>query len=139
MLKKLVGKPERPLAQIIRRLSEKTTYQTEQMATSLKRPHFVGPVPNELAVKGVRGQYSQMFSDQWTIKVSTGDNVFVIADDICWIVNIVDCHDGIYVVYQTFLDKSIFFTYPFNSDFLNIYSVSKVSSYSYAKMCFTPA
>lgn len=73
------------------------------MATSLKRPHFVGPVPNELAVKGVRGQYSQMFSDQWTIKVSTGDNVFVIADDICLIVNIVDCHDGITVMQKCVL------------------------------------
>lgn len=53
MLKKLVRQPECPLAQIIRCLSEKTTYQTKQMATSLKKPHFVGPVPNELAIKGV--------------------------------------------------------------------------------------
>lgn len=63
---------------------------------------------------------------QWTIKVSTGDNVFILVD-ICLIVNIVDCYDGIYVVYQTFLDNSIFFTYPFNSDFLNIHIASQVS------------
>ncbi|XP_049425227.1 uncharacterized protein LOC125884374 isoform X1 [Epinephelus fuscoguttatus] len=136
MLKKLVRKPERPLAQIIRRLSEKTTCQTDQMSYSLKRPHFVGPVPDELAFRGVRGQYSQMITDQWTIKVSTGDNVFVIADEICMIVNIVECHDGIYVVYRNFSDKSTFFTYPFNSDFLNIYSVSQVSEQCmYAKVC----
>lgn len=77
-----------------------------------------------------------MITDQWTIKVSTGDNVFIIADDICLIVNIVDCHDGNYVVYQTFSDKSIFFTYHFNSDFLNIHIVSQVSKQGmYAKAC----
>lgn len=136
MLKKLVRKPERPLAQIIRRLSEKTYCRTDQMSYSLKRPHLVGPVPGELAVRGVGMQYSQMITDQWTIKVSTGDNVFIIADDICLVVNVVECHDDIYVVYRTFLDKSIFFTYPFNSDLLNIYCVSQVSEQCmYAKIC----
>ncbi len=53
MLKKLVQKPEHPLAQIIHRLSEKTTCQSDQMSYSLKRPHFVGPVPDELAFRGV--------------------------------------------------------------------------------------
>ncbi len=77
-----------------------------------------------------------MITDQWTIKVLTGDNVFVIADDICMIVNIVECHDGIYVVCRTFSDMSTFFTYPFNSDFLNIYSVSQMSEQCmYAKVC----
>lgn len=106
------------------------------MSNSLKKPHFVGPVPDELAFRGVRGQYSQMITDQWTIKVSTGNNVFIIADDICMIVNIVEGHDGICVVCRTFSDKSIFFKYPFKSDFLNIYSVSQVSEQCmYTKVC----
>ena len=138
-LKKLVRKPERPLAQMLRRLSEQNTQQNkipDRTSVSLKKPHFVGPVPNELASRRVKGQYSQMVPDQWTFKVSTGDDIFVIASDICRIHNIVECHDGIYLVYRRFSNKSVFFTYPFSSDFLNIYSVSQLSEqYLSAKVC----
>lgn len=105
-LKKLVRKPERPLAQIFRRLSAQKI--VGQMPNTLKKAHFVGPIPDGLASKGVQGQYSQITTEQWTIKVSTGDNVFFIADDICMIDNTVECHDGIYVISRTFLYKSIF-------------------------------
>ncbi|XP_073669952.1 uncharacterized protein [Paramisgurnus dabryanus] len=137
-LKKLVRKPQRPLAQMVRRLSEQNQQNQiiDKTLVSLKKPHFVGPVPNELASRKVKGQYSQMVSNKWTIKVSTGNNIFAIAGDICQIDNIVECHDGIYLVYRRFSDKSIFFTYPFSSDFLNIYSVSQLSEqYMYANIC----
>lgn len=137
-LKKLVRKPERPLAQIVRRLSERNVIRPSSINQSvcLKKPHFVGPVPYELTSRGVKGQYSQMDCDHWTIKISTGNNTFVIAGHICRIHNIVECRDAIYVVYQKFSNKSAFFSYPFTSDFLNIYSVSLVSEqYFYAKVC----
>jgi len=101
-LKKLVRKPQRPLDQMLRRLSEQNQQNqiidSHRTPISLKMPHFVGPVPNELASRKVNGQYSQMVSNQWTIKVSTGNNVFAIAGDICKIDNIIECHDGIYLV-----------------------------------------
>lgn len=136
-LKKLVRKTQRPLAQMLRRLSEQNQQNQiiDRTSVSLKKTHFVGPVPNELASRKVKGQYSKMVSNQWTIKFSTGNNVFAIAGDICKIVNIVECHDGIYLVYRRFSDKSIF-TYPFSSDFLNIYSVSQLSEQCmYANVC----
>lgn len=68
-----------------------------------------------------------MACDKWTVKISTGDNVFVIGNYICKIHNIVECSDGVYVVYQEFSEKSLFFTYPFNSDFLNIHTISQTS------------
>ena len=123
---------------MLRRMSEQNPQHQvlDRASVSLKKPHFVGPVPNELASRKVKGQYSQMVSNEWTIKVSKGNNVFAIADDICKIDNIVECHDGIYLVYRRFSDKSIFFAYPFSSDFLNIYSVSQLSEQCmFARVC----
>lgn len=129
-MKKLVRKPERPIAQIIRRLSEQSfagTCMTSGQGSGLplgplKKQHFDGPIPDGLDVKG---QYGQLDTDQWTMKVSRGNNIFLIGDDICVIDNIVECINGIYVVYRVFSDKKVFFTYPFSSDLLNMYCVSQ--------------
>jgi len=59
------------------------------------------------------------------LKVSTGNNVFVTGKEICMIHNILECSDGVYVVYKEFSEKSLFFTYPFNSDYLNIHTMSE--------------
>ncbi|KAK0148200.1 hypothetical protein N1851_012085 [Merluccius polli] len=56
-----------------------------------------------------------------SIKISTGDNTFVINGDICRVYNVVECTDATYIVYKRFSNKSVFFTYPFSSDFLNIF------------------
>lgn len=91
---------------------------------SFKKQHFVGPLVDGLSVKA---QYGEMACDKWTVKVSTGDNVFVIGNEICIIHNIVECSDGVYVVYKEFSEKSLFFTYPFNSEYLNIHIISQTS------------
>lgn len=123
-LKKLVRKPDFPIAQIIRRLSEIKTTDAPVNVSSFKKQHFVGPVVGGLSIKA---QYGEMTCDKWTIKVSSRDNVFVIGNEFCRIHNIVECSDGVYVMYKEFSDKSLFFTYPFSSDFLNIYVISQTS------------
>lgn len=123
-LKRLVRKPDFPLAQIIRRLSEMRITETPLNGASFKKQHFVGPLVDGLSVKA---QYGEMACDKWTVKVSTGDNMFVIGNEICIIHNIVECSDGVYVVYKEFSEKSLFFTYPFNSEYLNIHIISQTS------------
>lgn len=132
-MKKLVRKPERPSTQIIRRLSEQSfagTCMTSGQGSGLPfgpltKQHFDGPVPDGLHVKG---QYGQLDTDQWTMKVSR-------EDDICLIDNIVECINGIYVVYRVFSDKKVFFTYPFSSDLLNIYYASQaIGPIKYAEL-----
>lgn len=139
-MKKLVRKPERPIAQIIRRLSEQSfagTCMTSGQGSGLplgplKKHHFDGPVPDGLDVKG---QYGQLDTDQWTMKVSRGNNIFLIGDDICMIDNIIECISGVYVVYRVFSDKKVFFTYPFSSDLLNMYCVSQaIGPIKYAEL-----
>lgn len=132
-IKRLVRKPERPFAQIIRRLSERSSFRASAAATdgasavastSLKIQHFDGPIPDELDVKA---QYTQLHTDKWTMKISPGNNIFFIGEDVCVIKNIVSCPDGIHIVYKVFSERSLFFQYPFRSDFLNIFCVSHPS------------
>ena len=68
-----------------------------------------------------------MHTEQWTRKVSTGNNVFIIGNDVCSICNIVECFDGVYVLYRAFTKRSSFYAFPFSSDFLNVYRVSHLS------------
>ena len=108
-VKKFVRKPEYPLAQVFRRLSEvdqKPIVKDTGLVCPLKKQHFVGPIPSGLSVKA---QYQEMYSEQWAIKVSVGDNVFIIGNNVCVIHNIVKCSNGVYVVYKVFSEKKEFF------------------------------
>jgi len=64
-LKRLVRKPDFPLAQIIRRLSEMRITDTSLNGASFKKQHFVGPLVDGLSVKA---QYGEMACDKWTVK-----------------------------------------------------------------------
>ncbi|KAL2095636.1 hypothetical protein ACEWY4_007784 [Coilia grayii] len=118
-LKKQIRKAEFPLAQIIPRLSESPENTTLDMniEKKLKKEHFVGP-----AVLGmqIHAQYGEMHTERWTIKITTGDNIFVLGKKVCVIKNIVKNADGVHVVYSEFAQQSPFFNYPFSSDRINI-------------------
>ncbi|KAJ7998119.1 hypothetical protein DPEC_G00219260, partial [Dallia pectoralis] len=97
-LKKFVRKPDFPLAQIIRRLSGVEDIRTVQLpCKALRMQHYVGPVPDGLQATA---QYRQLQTKQWSIKVSTDNNVFAIDKDICVIYNIVQSVGGVYVVFK---------------------------------------
>lgn len=40
--------------------------------------------------------------------------------NVCQIINIIDCHGDIIIAYRQYGMVETFFTYPFNSDILNI-------------------
>lgn len=48
-----------------------------------------------------------MYSEQWAIKVSIGDIVFIIGNNVCVIHNIVKCSDGVYVMYKVLREVTI--------------------------------
>lgn len=122
-LKRFVRKPNFPLAQIIRRLSEVEKISTVQLpCKNLIMQHYLGPVPDGLQVIA---QFRGLQNEKWLMKVSTGDDVFTIDGDLCVIHNIIQCLDGIYVVYQIFADMEVFFKYPMSSDFLRVFVVSQ--------------
>lgn len=120
-LKRFVRKPTFPLAQIIRRLSEAERISTIKLpCKGLKMQHYVGPVTDGLEVVA---QYRELQTEQWLMKVSTGDNIFSLDGDICVVHNIIQSVDGIYVVYKAFTEMDIFYNYPMSSDF--VFTVSQ--------------
>lgn len=48
------------------------------------------------------------------------DNTFLMGKNVCRIVNIIDCQSDIIIAYRQYGSVEHFFTYPFNSDILNI-------------------
>ena len=126
-IKKLVRKPEFPLAQLVRRLSEVQTTSTlsdVDADVTLKREHFVGPI---VVGMGVQGQYGEMRCERWTVKLLTGDNIFLVGDKVCLVKNIIQNDNGVFIVYTEFSQQSPFYTYPFNSDRINIFVASHAS------------
>lgn len=124
-IKKLIRKPEFPLAQLIRRLSEVTATKLDADADiRLKREHFVGPI---VVGMGVNAQYGEMRVERWTIKLTTGDNMFLVGDKVCLIKNIIQNDNGVYAIYTEFSRQSPFYTYPFNSNRMNIFVINDQS------------
>ncbi|XP_059196234.1 uncharacterized protein LOC131977004 [Centropristis striata] len=120
-LKRFVRKPEFPLAQIIRRLSEVEKISTTELPRKdLRMQHYVGPVPDGLQAVA---QYRELKTEQWSMRVSTGDNVFSIDGEICLVYNIIKSVEGIHVVFKVFTQLESFFDYPMSSDFLRIFVV----------------
>ena len=126
-LKKFVRKPEYPLAQIIRRLSEQNSHDSSLIpALGLKKEHFHGPVPSEFAGFVIK-QFEHMLTDNFIIKLDENDNTFLINNDVCVVLNIIQTEDSVYIVYKKFKQKKDFFEYPFKSSFLGIFAVSSLT------------
>ena len=99
---------------------------------NLRKQHYVGPVPDGIQAVA---QYRELCTDEWAMKVSTGDNVFSVGGDVCVVHNIIECSDGLYVVFKVFTIRENFFDYPLSSDFLQIFCVSQATGpYKFANV-----
>ncbi len=76
---------------------------------------------------GVNAQYGEMRCERWTVKLTTGDNMFLVGDKVCLIKNIIQNDNGVYAIYTEFFRQSSFYTNPFNSDRMNIFVVNDAS------------
>lgn len=53
--------------------------------------------------------------------------MFLVGDKVCLIKNIIQNDNGVYAIYTEFSRQSSFYTYPFNSDRMNIFVVNDAS------------
>ena len=56
-----------------------------------------------------------MFTDNFTLKLDKNDNTFLINNDVCVVLNIIQTEDSVYIVYKKFKQKNDFFEYSFKS------------------------
>lgn len=117
-LKGFVRKPSNPLAQIIRRLSEGLNGGvTSDQPIKLCKEHARGPIP---VPNLICHQYDELISERFTMTTTCRNNTFLMGKNVCQIINIIDCHGDIIIAYRQYGMVETFFTYPFNSDILNI-------------------
>ena len=130
-LKKMVRKPNLPLQQVIRRLSEGQCINVQKPASDCiisKKPHTSGPVPREY--QGYQ-QYKELHFPDFYISVHKGDNCILIGNDVALVRNILSVNEETekVIMYEKFRTSSNFFDYPLKSMDLRVTKVSNLSGH----------
>jgi len=127
-LKKLVRKPNAPLQQVIRRLSEKKAKFVQSMyiplSGSVKKKHNNGPRVNEYQLYG---QYQEITLTNMFISIKRGDNCILSGEKVGLVRNILspseDSLERIFVVQWFRGGQSCFYCDPLHSSDLRIFKV----------------
>jgi hypothetical protein len=132
-LKRMVRKPEFPLQQIIRRLSEQVFVEKDAISYPLlKAAHMEGSLVDSL-IDG--DQFKSVLTQKYKVKINGKDNCFQVDGKISLITNIVKKNEDVFLVLKTFRQKKNFFTYPLESMLLGIAEVSQLDvGYRTAKL-----
>ena len=128
-LKKMLRKPQSPLAQVVRRFSEKK--QKKKSAESVTKkdlaspwnPHNNGPLP--LHFQGY-SQFSDICCDSIHFSVRKSDNCVQVGLQVGLIRNIVKSGSDIKFIFEPFRTVSDFFKEPLPSSTLDIYVVANL-------------
>ena len=126
-LKKLLHKPNHPLQQIIRRLSEKADIgfkTTCELRTVVKHKHSRGPLPELFSIYL---QYRQVTYNNLVLSTKNGDSCCQAGSKIGLIRNILCDNSGLDVMLlvEPYKKSRIFFSKPLDSSIMNIYRVSE--------------
>ena len=128
-LKKMIRKPNKPLEQVIRRLSEREAMGAIQSEAKqeMQNEHTDGPVPTGLTVKK---QFDKMQFNVFLVKRSTGNNCIQLRNkEIVLVENIVlEEHGDIFIVYKRFRSQTDLFSYPLLSSKLDIFLMSTLKN-----------
>ena len=128
-LKRSVRKPNFPLQQIVRRMSERRSgAQSEELTYPiLKGEHCSGPVASGIIVKK---QYREAVFQNFTVKLTTGDRfVELTSGNVVNIENIVVDKDGrVILMYRKYYSFESFFDYPCSSTNIGIYKFSHLGN-----------
>ena len=126
-LKKLIRKPQNPLEQVIRRLSENTQNAAQIKNVEwpqLKKQHYGGPIP-----EGFEHylQYQELYTKDFMLSTDIANSCFHVNGQIALVLNILQHGDMIFIVFRTYSDLNNFFTHPIDSSAIGICKVKGLS------------
>ena len=132
-IKKMVRRPQNPIAQIIRRCLEKERLLENTIVTCFKagsvhsREHFAGPIPSKLDHIVVR-QYKHYKSGSIFISSAAGNNCFKIRGKMGLVRNVLcTSSNDTLIVYSEFVKLDTFYSFPCDSTRFNVYFANYVS------------
>ena len=86
-LKKMVRKPQAPLQQVVRRLSERCNTTNSVSVDILQKEHFAGPVPSHFCFCK---QYKEYEKPGYKITIFDNNNCVMIGNDVVLVRNFID-------------------------------------------------
>lgn len=126
-LKKMVRKPQNPLHQIVRRLTESSggSQTTKLAAPTLKQPHSHGPLSAQLTSESTH-QYSRLLCDSFSFSLHRANNCLLSPSFepylLCNIVQ-TDCGNIVFLC-KKFEVVTSFFDYPVQSEKIHVFKVT---------------
>ena len=135
-LKRLIRKPNLALQQVIMRLHERDNL-TKRLPPNMKAEHLnmvhtSGPIPHVLSYSPCL-QYREVRLADYAVKSVSPDNCVKIKSDIGLVQNIIQSESGTYIVFKRFESRAPFFTYPMDSELLDIHKVYRLSEQLYVE------
>lgn len=130
-LKRMVRKPNFPLQQVVRRLSENSdlnfSKDTVPPTGKVRLEHRNGPLPQN-ALNGLL-QFAEISLPDVFLSLKDGDNCVLVEKRVALVRNIICANpeDEKEIVYEEFLNANNFFEYPLESKDLMIFSLSELS------------
>lgn len=127
-IKKMVRKPDHPLQQVVRRMSEGRRRPTvnNRPKRDLKIKHHCGPVPRDFANST---QYKQVNLNGTFISTDESDRCVRVNGEIGVVRNILFHEGQIFLVYEQYETAAPFYSYPLRSDVLGILKVSGLTGH----------
>lgn len=127
-LKKLIRKPDAPLAQIINRIQESqnilVTQPQEKIQLRAEQKHYAGP----LLAGNFCAQYKKLIINNISISIRFGDNCCYLKDkSIILIENFAQQDNNYYAIGRKYINKTDFIEEPFKSSIFDIYVVHNLS------------
>ena len=122
-LLKHIKKPSQPLEPVIRRCAESAQlfgFIGKSVSPLLSGYHEDGPLPAYLIGCS---QYTKICLKKFQIGISPKDNCVLLNEKVILVRNILQAGD-IFLVYQSFTQKSDFFHYPTKSSLYKVYDVA---------------
>ena len=129
-IKRMVRKPQFPLAQLDRRVREANRLQTNKVEHSKQfitsKPHDKGPIIGQFVNSDtIIRQYQQVKNKEMCLSIINRCDNTIINDRNrpATVRNIVDVDGVIWIIYEEFKNVSNFFDYPLNSSEMGIFMV----------------
>ena len=133
-LKKLVRKPQYIITQVLKRLTERDLHisaKRQKIKSGFHREHFAGPLTAVASQQAkCLSQFKALYLPNFCIKLNDKDSCVIIGDSVCLVKNILhirDSHNTGHIVYNQFIYKESFYSYPpITSDIVGTFKVSQL-------------